>query len=410
MPVVSPSPSHRATASAAGISASASTVPQPSQGLGVGSIIGIIAGVAAGLLVIGLVVSFILRRLRTRSRDIFEPNTFRRSALMLKDDDNNEKDFRPRPPSMIERRNVTAPVGGNNARANLPTPSMAYPYSDQGPVAPSAPPSSYGQEHSHQYPQYGSDEGHYGPASVPPSGPHGYSALPGAYGIPPPMAPYGGAQYDQAGFGAPPIPGTYGPGTYATYGQDPRYQQYPQHQHQGYQQQHTQYQQRSQAHQQAMSYGNPAADLTRSESLTSSGALPNPFARSPASSPPSPAPSSLAPISEKQRLREAELKAESSSASGSSSSASDSSSSLARRPTQASGAPPAYIDDGDSESWASRRDQKRANEIVMVVSNNDPTAKNVPAATPRPTQMNTRERPNSSLTVYGDESDAYGGI
>lgn len=339
---------------------------------------------------------------------------------MLKDDDNNEKDFRPRPPSMIERRHAPTSVRGNDARANVPTPSMAYPYSDQGSIAPSVPASLYGPEHPHQYPQSGSGVGHYAPGPAPPSGPHMYSALPGAYGIPPPMAPYGGAQYEQAGFGAPPIPGTYAPGAYATYGQDPRYQQHPQHQHQGYPQQYAQYQQRPQAHQQPMSYGNEAADLTRSETLTSSGALPNPFARSPASSPPSPAPSSLAPapISEKQRLRIAELQAESTSASGSggsSSSASSSSSSLARRPTQSSGAPPAYIDNGDSASWASRRDQKRANEIVMTVSNDAeaksaPTIRQTPAATPRTTQVSTRERPLSSFTLYGDESDAYGGI
>ncbi|KAF5322666.1 hypothetical protein D9619_001431 [Psilocybe cf. subviscida] len=423
VPVLSPSPSHRSTASAAGASASTSTVPQPASGLGIGSIIGIIAGVCAGLLVLGLVVSFFLRRLRTRTRDTFKANTFRRSAIMLKDDDHNEKDFRPRPPSMIERRNAATPVGGNNARANVPSPSMAYPYSDQVSVAPSAPASLYGQEHPHQYPQFGAGVGRYAPAPLPPSSPHMYNALPGAYGIPPPMAPYGGAQYEQAGFGAPPVPGTYAPGAYATYGQDPRYQQYPHHQHQGYPQQYTQYQQRPEAHQQPMSYGNAAADLTRSESLTSGSTLPNPFARSPASSPPAQASSSLAPapISEKQRLRAAELQAESSSSSASgssssSSSASGSSTSLARRPTQVSGAPPAYVDDGDSASWASRRDQKRANEVVMSVSNSDsearnaPTIKQAPAATPRTTQVSTGERPISSFTLYGDESDAYGGI
>lgn len=298
-------------------------------------------------------------------------------------DDKDEKaSLRPRPPTMIERKNFAAQ--SVNSSRNLSAPSTSYPYSDRASPVPSAPPSLYGNEPSINHPHFGG--AHYAPVPQTPTSGPAYGAIPGAYGVPPPLAPYNGAQYDQAGFGAPPIPGTYGPGAYAPYSADPRYPQYQQ--NPGYPQ-YSPYHQHAQARfaqqqQQMFGYAHGAIPPHHI------GALPNPSSPPPALAPvPTPAPAPAAPLSEKQQLRLAEFLAESL---NSSAGAASSASAHRRQLTQSSGAPPAYEDGGSSAG----------NTSVTSTSSNGTTV----AATPAPKQ---NARPLSTYTVY-DDGDVYGGL
>ena len=153
----------------------------------------------------------------------FEASQFRRSGVLLDEKDDITPD-RPRPPSMIERRNAASPPA-------------AYPYSDE--------PSLSANEHGQSFAQYGANQAQYGAVPIHPSYAVG-SQFGGNGGAPamlnganPYTRDYGqGDLYstayagpgEQPGFGAPPVPGIHGPGAYAPYGVDPRYpqsQRYP---------------------------------------------------------------------------------------------------------------------------------------------------------------------------------------
>ncbi|KAF9474815.1 hypothetical protein BDN70DRAFT_294792 [Pholiota conissans] len=347
----------------------------------------------------GMVIAFFVRHFRKRRRDRdFDPTKFRRSAIALPDE--NEKNgggMRPRPPSMIERKNLVAKSTAS-AQRNVPAPSMAYPYSDQASAVsvPSAPPSLYGSEHGPQHPQYGAAGARY--AAVPQAPPPGtpYGPVPGAYGVPPPLAPYNGAQYEQAGYGAPPIPGTYGPGAYASYGAagDPRYPQYPHNKPQGYPQ-------FSAYHQQAQvpaRYAQQPQQPMYGYAVPQPAALPAPMqnnsVRSVSASPASPPPSAESVLS-------------------SSSTVATSSSGHRRQPTQSSGAPPAYEDDEDSKRYQATRDQKIRPVELGVQNGADASAGSSSSATtvaPAATAAKpTKTRSNSIHTVY-DDGDVYGGM
>jgi len=320
-------------------------------------------------------------------------------------DDKDEKaGFRPRPPTMIERRKAQAT--DSVMAANLPTPSMAFPYSDQTPTSASQ--SLYEHGHPHSFAHRGaSDTQSYGtvPPPVPPSG------IPGAYGIPPPLVPYNGAQHEQVGYGAPPIPGTYGPSAYAAYGPDPRYPQYQQRyphfssHHQTFQ--HAQ-------PQQMFGYGNANA---QPPSVRANLTLPNPFMSSPNVSSNASPPQPPSPLTEKQRLHLAATIVDAS--------PSSSPSSLTRQPTQSSDAPPAYVDEDDSRWDISRKDVKSrpkemsvANDVgEQAAESSSGSATATPASMsppintpPHRTQPNpTGPRPTSVYTLY-DQDDAYGGM
>jgi len=374
----------------------------------------------------------------------FDADKFRRSAVLL--DEKDQGGLRPRPPTIIERKNkkpATPPVS-----TLPPPPSMAYPYSDQVSIVASAPPSVYGgngSDHGHgmqqqQYPQYGSGGPQYGalppPAAPQPSQGSIYNGVQGAYGVPPPGA-YG-AQYEQAGYGAPPIPGTYGPGAYASYSAgpvDPRYpHQYSPHQRQqfqlqqqgqGYPQQqqqqvfqHPQQPQHPGQYGQQMNQGYNSSQAfsaqgqpTRMDSMLSNPSLPNPFARSPvpslvpqAPSPPSSVSSSG--ITEKHALHLATtIDDDNASASGSTS--------LRRQPTQSSGAPPAYdAAEEDAAKWAARRDQKvKPVELKPPASPGAAEASSsavAPSSTTRPNA--NAERPVSGAYSLYNQDDVYGGM
>ncbi|CAA7265158.1 unnamed protein product [Cyclocybe aegerita] len=397
----------------------------PTGGSSTGAIIGGVGGGIAGIAIISIIVAYVVRHLRRRrDRNAFDASQFRRSAVLL--DDKNEG--RPRPPSMIERKQMTTTPSA---------PSAAYPYSDNA-ANQSAPPSVYGGSERGQYAHGGAGGAHYAP--VPPGAPSQMYGG-GPYGGPGTMPGAYGAQYDpSAGYGAPPIPGTYGPGAYAAYGADPRFapagyhpQGYP-HPHYGHNQYHMQYMPPPAG----FPYPGGAGGMTRSESTASGpGALPNPFARSPASSPPPPSESGGSagsqPLSEKRAM----MAASASSASSSSSHAGSSSASSSRHHPSPSDpdftAPPAYEDDGSYSE--SRRDVKvRPGETqpasTLGVRNGTEGSSSSAAATSgagaaapsttaasSTTGANARQqtdatagrRPTSSYTLY-DQDDAYGGM
>ena len=379
-------------------SSSTSIALDSTGGLSTGSLIGIIGGCVGAVAVTGLVVAFFLRR--QKKREGFDPITFRRSAIMLNDKD-ERAGLRPRPPTMIERRKAHAtPVKA----VNLPTPSMAFPYSDQTPATPL---------HEHGHPQSfahsgASDTQLY--STVPPPVPSsGYSGIPGAYSILP-LDPYNGTQSKQAGYGAPPIPGTYGPSAYAAYGPDPRYPQY-QHQHQD-----------SSPHHQTPRYSQPQQMFghvnPNAQPPSVSVKLSNPSTNSPNALLNVSHPQSPLLLTEKQRLHLATTVVDASSSS--------SPPSL----TQWSGPPPAYVDEDDSQWDISRNNIKSRRKEMNVVNEVDKqaaesssgsatstpasesTSPPVPEATlnaPSQESKSTGLRPTSEYTLY-DQDDVYGGM
>lgn len=349
------------------------------------TLVGIIFGSLIGVAIICVVIAFVIRHLRKKHRgvDAFDSAKFRRSAVML-DEKDQEPDFRPRPPTMIERRQGTPAPASGGANSFPPPPTMAYPYSDhvQSAAAPPAPPAMYGAAN----PQYGA----LPPPPPPPSQANAYGAIPGAYGVPAPGA--FGAQYDQAGYGAPPIPGTYAPGAYAPYGAspDPRY---PHHyQQQGY----PQYSNSNSASYQQQSAG---AYGPRMDSLPTS--------------------MSNSALVDKQALRAAE---ESSAAqnigagmmnasySVTSSSSSSGGSSLTRQRTQVGGAPPAYMDeDGEGANLAAKSDVKVKPVMMSPPGLGGSKTGGASRAPGSVANGNNATRPVSAYSLY-DQDDAYGGI
>jgi len=189
-----------------------------SSGISTATIIGGIGGALGGTLLLTVIIGFLLRRWRKRKANEFDASLFRRSAILLDDDDIPRSG--PRPPTMIERR--------NNASPPLSAPPVAYPYFDQSPVLSSAPLSN--EKYAQFYVQNGTNQAQYGvvPLQSPSfaAGNSGANPYVTEYGEGDPFVTYAGPD-EQSDYGAPPIPGTHGPGTYASYGVNSRYPQHP---------------------------------------------------------------------------------------------------------------------------------------------------------------------------------------
>lgn len=347
---------------------STSASPSSTGSTSTGSIVGGIAGGVVVLVFVIAMAAFFIRRWRKRAatRDEFNPDRFRRSAVLI-DDANDEPGFKPRPPSMIERRTAHAPAA----------PPSAYPYTDADPPT-----------------QYGSDQGNF----------HNYGASPGQYAN---LGQYNGSPAPRGApnpFGAPPIPHSgqqypssnqgYGPSAapYGAYGaadlrylqrqpsQGPHIPRYP-----------------SPAQQSAFGPGQiiPAQNIGTQSPHELNDALPNPFASATAIEHSTSATSSRSagsppPGPEKQGAY------------------------LTRQPTQTGGAPPAYLDDGSYTEM--KRDVKVA---PLMVANADNSTETSPSSSPAmatsaipeaaPSNTAAPKRPLSTYTVY-DADDAYGGI
>ncbi|KAF8806923.1 hypothetical protein BYT27DRAFT_7211919 [Phlegmacium glaucopus] len=375
-----------------------SAVARGSSGLSTVTLIGGIGGALGATILFTVVVAFFLRRWRKRkaTEDAFDASKFRRSAILLDEKDDDIRG-RPRPPTMIERRNVSPTA----AAASLSSPSAAYPYSDQPPVFPSAAPLS-GNERAQSFAQHGAHQGQYGAVPLqPPSFAAGnqFGGAPNVptthYGANPyagqgdPFATYAipGQGHEQSGYGAPPMPGTHGPGAYAPYGVDPRYPQY----------------QRYPRQRQSPQFGQgPAVDtgsgasLTREESISS---LVNPFA-------PLPVPTKLGPT-------EGSGSGSISTSTSSSSSISESTRGASFVTRQSQEAPPAYTNAGvytDVKRDVKVSPSTSASSLRVV---NDNANSDVPDTTKTTTTKSNgsapKLRPLSSYTLYNDD-DAYGGM
>jgi len=345
-----------------------------------------IAGALGATILLTVIVAFFLRRWRKRAaEDAFDPSEFRRSAALLDGDDRG----RPRPPSMIERK-IVAPIP---SASPLSPPSAAYPYSEL-PTTPFS-----GNEHAQSYAQHGANTAQYGlqpPSFAVGNGFNGNGGAPNLYQAYPDhgegnaFVTYAGPGQGHEQYGAPPVPGTYGPGAYASYG-DPRYpqsQRYPQYQNQ--QPQHPQQYQNQQPQQYQPGFGQDTS-LNRQGSVSSfaNSSLANPFS-------PLPVLKNLEPIQLESPT--------------SSSASASSNSELTRGPSvlarQTHDAPPAYINDDGYINM--KRDVKMLPPPPLSVVNADSAVPNTAAAgTTTTTESNGHaQRP---LTVY-DDDDAYGGM
>ncbi|KAG5643061.1 hypothetical protein DXG03_001618 [Asterophora parasitica] len=114
------------TSSAATATPSSDTSESSSN---VGGIVGGIAGAILGLIAIVFVVRFILNRRRRNEEDsaaAFNASDFRRSAILINDppthDDTVQRGYNPRPPSMIERKQLASPAPTFGAQYGAPGP------------------------------------------------------------------------------------------------------------------------------------------------------------------------------------------------------------------------------------------------------------------------------------------------
>ena len=300
-----------------------------------------------------------------------------------KNDDTQEKllPARPRPPSLIERRAAAA----INSVA-MTAPSSAYPYSDAASV--------YSERTNGTFHGYGAGGPNPFAVPVPPPGhPH---AMQG--GVVQPQ--FGGFGQEHPGYGAPPIPGTYGPSGYATYGNtpDPRYGNYGPRAQQP--------------------FGNaPGPHVPNGQvpdPAMSVRSYPDPRPESSYGGAPSVAPSSAtrSPVDRPHPLRVATM---------------DDTAATNTRQSQEE-APPAYEPNGTHEKL--RTNEKSRYVPAGSASTSSPSASSVgpssspasppisaaPAPTPasapsatQPQPSSTTTRPTSTYTVY-DADDVYGGI
>ena len=395
---------------------SPSVSAQASSGMSTIAIIGGIGGALAATVLATVIVAFFLvcsflfpqlllpliflffiiiqRRWRRKkaaaTEDAFDASRFRRSAVLLDENGSNDTHGRPRPPSMIERRNVAAV-------SSLSPPSAAYPSfplsgnEDTQSFAPAryraVPPDSSFTAGS----QFGDDVN--SPTVLYTANPysaHGgqgelFSAYPGP-----------GQDREQHGYGAPPVPGIHGPGAYAPYGVDPGYpqsQQYPRHQQ-------FQNQQHSQQYQHEL--GQNRTSLTREEENTPE--LANPFSPLPVSRPldltegpgPEPTPTSASSASPNSELTRG-------------------ASSVTRQSRQSHEAPPAYTNNAGAEYADMKKDVNPTPSSTLPLSivkkENNSSDSAVPdtngvGMTKSEGQHEPASRPQ---TIYDDE-DAYGGI
>ncbi|PFH50934.1 hypothetical protein AMATHDRAFT_3452 [Amanita thiersii Skay4041] len=107
---VTPTTSRTATAAS-----STASVSGGSSNSNTGAVVG---GVLVGVLVLGALVfgaSWFVRRSRRQKEDQFDADNFRRSAVLIHDpaphDDYNSQGTNPRPPTMIERKLASSPLG-----------------------------------------------------------------------------------------------------------------------------------------------------------------------------------------------------------------------------------------------------------------------------------------------------------
>lgn len=317
------------TRTATSAAASSTSSVAPSSSTNAAPIIGAVGGGIVGAIVIAIIAAFIIRRMR-KKRDNralnFDPDNFRRSAVLL---DDNDVPI----PSMAERR--------------TPTAGASYGYTD----TPQEPSATYGSSEG-QYHNYGASQ---------------YSAAPGGVYSPQVAAGGYGSQYEQNDYGAPPVPGQHGPGSFANYGT------YGAAVAGGYQARQYQEYSSGPSYQQSEGYGAAAVPYgpngTRSPPSSEShetSASPNPIARSPSSAAPQPD-VSRAPTS-----------------------------GLSRQPTQSGNTPPAYSDDAGQYTELNR-DQK-VNPAGRHVQNGSAGD-----------HATAKGRPTSAYTVY-DPEDAYGGM
>ncbi|KAJ7156883.1 hypothetical protein C8R43DRAFT_407332 [Mycena crocata] len=166
------------TAPVATISASSAPAVAASGDINVGAVIGgVVAGIA-GITIIFFVIMFFIRR--RRNRENFDPDTFRKSAVMV---DENADPFNPRPPTMIERKLNSHHVAPSITSMNGAGMAGAGAYSNHGhvdeqqqqydeqyaqeqysvshqPIQPRQQ-YTYGQSYEHDtYEQQGSETGH----------------------------------------------------------------------------------------------------------------------------------------------------------------------------------------------------------------------------------------------------------
>lgn len=339
-----------------------------------------IGGALLATILLTILIGFILRRWRKNrsAEDTFDASQFRRSGVAIDEKDDNTHDF-PRPPSMIERRNAASPPA-------------AYPFSDEQPPLAA-------NEHAQSFAQFGGMPKHPSFATGNQFGANG-GAPAMHYGATPQAMDYRqGAAYSGPGeepvYGAPPVPGIHGPGTYAPYGFDPRYpqsQRYPRPQ---------QYQNQQPQHQQLGFGQGPTIDTptTRDENVSN---LVNPFS----------------PLRVSKKLRSSSGPEESlpttptispSSTPPPSLNPGAAATSFVTR--QSREALPKYTNNGEYADV--QRDVKMSPALLNVVNGSVDTAvppTDAAAAPTTTTESNGRlSQPPRPDTVYGDD-DVYGGM
>ncbi|KAF9530333.1 hypothetical protein CPB83DRAFT_892624 [Crepidotus variabilis] len=326
---------------------SATSTAVASNSSSTGAIVGGVGGGILGAIVIAIFAAFVVRRMRRKRDDRalnFDPDNFRRSAVLLPDDYGSAK---PTLPGMAEKH-----AGG----------AASYQYSD----VPQEPSTIYGASEG-QYNSYGASQ---------------YSAAPGTiYNAHAASAGYDG-QYEQPGFGAPPVPGQHGPGSYGGYGAygaagaAAGYQS-----RQQYQQEYPSASPYQQVQHHIAGAGPYGPNGTRSPPTTSP-----PTSEHHGTSPsPNPISRSLSNAAGSQPHTQPEY-------------ARGPTAALSRQPTQSNGIPPAY-DDNAGKYTELKRDEK-VKPAEMSVQNGLAAS-----SAPRETKL----RPTSAYTVY-DPEDAYGGM
>jgi hypothetical protein len=289
---------------------------------------------------------------------------------------------------MIERRNAASPPA-------------AYPYSDEPPLSANG----YGQS----FAQYGANQAQYAEYGAVPQHPSfaasfaagnqfgGNGGAPAMhYGANPYAVDYGqggplSAAYsgpgEKPGYGAPPVPGTHGPGAYAPYGVDPRY---PQSQRYPYPKQYQNQQPQQHGFGQGLAVDTPTSP-TRDENVSN---LANPFS----------------PLRVSKKLGSTEHSGpESLSTPTSPSSTPPPFSNPGATPfvtRQSHEAPPTYMSNGGYADV--QRDVKMSPALSNVVNGTVEPPTDTTTATM--TESNKRvSEPPRPLTVYGDD-DVYGGM
>ncbi|KAF8990671.1 hypothetical protein BDQ17DRAFT_1433608 [Cyathus striatus] len=179
------------TSSASASSTSAANDTADDSSVSTGAVVGGIAAGVVAVAAVGLAIAFFIRRSRRKRDDsgAFDPTDFRRSAMIINDPPTHEdtiaRGYNPRPPTMIERRQMNS---------NSPAPTFGTQYGAPAPAYPDDPAMNYGMNRGDgAYPSftpgqvmnanYGNMSPGYGPASADPLFP------PSAYANQSPFSP-----------------------------------------------------------------------------------------------------------------------------------------------------------------------------------------------------------------------------